>query len=245
MRVDIAGEFSRLLTAFVDWIPKLITVILVLVIGYIIARVLKYLAISGLRALGFDRRVKELPAQSLIRRITYSPSESVGGFVYWLVMIVTITIAILEAEIPALSQLVLKVYDYVPNILAAIVILSLALGASAGISSIVNRLMGDTPTGRILSTVIPVVILSISGFAILEQLRLAPTIVTTTYVIILGSIALGLALAFGLGGRTVAERILEDAYKRGRVSADQARKDMEEGRKRAEQEKKRLEKELR
>src|SRR3954462_2634960 len=73
----------------------------------------------------------------------------------------------------------------------------------------------------------------IALFMILDQLRIAETIVTIAFACTMGALALGLALAFGLGGRDVASRLLEDAYaQRGRV-ADQARQDAALGRDRA------------
>ena len=59
-----------------------------------------------------------------------------------------------------------------------------------------------------------------SGGMILNQLKIAPAIVTITYAAILGAIALGSAIAFGLGGREVAGRMLEGAYDIGREKKD-------------------------
>jgi len=80
----------------------------------------------------------------------------------------------------------------------------------------VSRTLGDTAVGKIAATAAPLLIMGIAVFMILDQLRIAPTIVTITYVALLGSVALGLAISFGLGGRDVAARMLEDAYRSGR-----------------------------
>jgi len=75
--------------------------------------------------------------------------------------------------------------------------------------------MGDTPTGKLAATALPVLVMAIAVFMILNQLKIATDIVTITYAALLGAVALGMALAFGLGGRDVASRMLEDAYRRG------------------------------
>jgi hypothetical protein len=85
--------------------------------------------------------------------------------------------------------------------------------------------MGDTPTSRIVGTVVPALIMVLAAFMILEQLRIAPDIVRIAFAATMGALALGLALAFGLGGRPVAERMLEDAYRRGQLERDQTRRD--------------------
>jgi len=75
---------------------------------------------------------------------------------------------------------------------------------------------------------------------ILDQLNIASDIVNITYTAIIGGIALGLALAFGLGGRDVAGQILDKAYSKGQENYAQAKSDLEKGRHNAKQEAKRL-----
>jgi hypothetical protein len=74
----------------------------------------------------------------------------------------------------------------------------------------------------------------IAVFMILNQLRIAPEIVSITYAALLGSVALGSALAFGLGGRDVAARMLEDAYRKGQEQRGQVEHDVQLGKERAE-----------
>ena len=73
----------------------------------------------------------------------------------------------------------------------------------------------------------PSLILVIAAFMILEQLQIAPEIVRIAFAATIGALALGLALAFGLGGRQVAARMLEDAYQKGREQRDQVKQDLE------------------
>jgi hypothetical protein len=94
--------------------------------------------------------------------------------------------------------------------------------------------MGDTPTGKIVATIIPALVMVIAVFMILQQLRIAEQIVQIAFAATMGALALGLALAFGLGGRLVAQRMLEDAYRKGQEQRDQVKTDMEAGRARAE-----------
>jgi hypothetical protein len=71
--------------------------------------------------------------------------------------------------------------------------------------------------------------MTIATFMILNQLKIAPAIVTITYAAILGAIALGSALAFGLGGRDVAARMLEGAYSNVQQNKAQWRRDLDQG----------------
>jgi hypothetical protein len=78
--------------------------------------------------------------------------------------------------------------------------------------------MGDTPTGKVVGAVAPVLIMAIGVFMVLDQLEIARQIVTITYAALLGGLFLAMALAFGLGGRDVWGRMLSEAYDRERES---------------------------
>jgi hypothetical protein len=236
MNIDIISPINSLFASVILWIPKLLSFALILIVGYIIAWIIATVATRSLRRFGLDRRLFNSPAHNVVRRMTTSPSDLVGKLVYWLILIITWTIAVFTLDIPGLNLFLLSVYAYLPNVLAAIVILALAMAASTAVSVGINRLMGDTPTGRIISTGLPVIILSISVFAILEQLKIAPTIVTITYAALIGSLALGFAIAFGLGGQDVAARIFEDAYSRGRENIGQMKEDIAQGKRRGQEE---------
>jgi hypothetical protein len=76
--------------------------------------------------------------------------------------------------------------------------------------------MGETPTGKVVRSVAPILILAIGTFMVLDQLQIAPQIVTITYAALLGGLSLAMALAFGLGGREPAGQMLSEAYDRER-----------------------------
>lgn len=95
--------------------------------------------------------------------------------------------------------------------------------------------MGDTPTGKVVTAVVPGLILAIGLFMVLNQLKIAEEIVTITYAALLGMLALAGALAFGLGGRDVAARMLEGAYESGQRNKDQMKRDWQTGKERGQQ----------
>jgi hypothetical protein len=125
------------------------------------------------------------------------------------------------------------VLSYLPNVIAAIVIFVAAALISGAVAAGITKLMGDTPTGKIAATVLPAMVMVIALFMVLEQLQIAPEIVRIAFAATVGALALGLALAFGLGGRSVAQRMLEDAYSKGREQKDRVAEDLSTARNRA------------
>jgi hypothetical protein len=114
----------------------------------------------------------------------------------------------------------------------AVLIFVIAAAVGGAVAGLAHRTMGDTPTGDLVKTAAPALVLSVAFFMILTQLNIAPEIVQILFTAIVGALALGLALAFGLGGRNVAERLLEEAYQRGQEQRGQVRRDIETGKER-------------
>ena len=95
--------------------------------------------------------------------------------------------------------------------------------------------MGDTTTGRVVRAAAPSLIMAIVVFMVLTQLKIAPTIVTATYIALIGMLALAGALAFGLGGREVAGDLVTNAYGSAQDNNHQVKQEMRLGRERARQ----------
>lgn len=238
-QINTVGD---IFTSFVDWLPKLLAAIIVLIIGWIIAKIIQSAVAKALQWL--DRRMDRAPEDSMLKKISRHPGRTIGNFFYWLIFLLAISIAIRTLGIPVLSDLVDRVFGYLPNLLAAIVILLAAVAGSILVGGLIMRWMGDSPTGRIVGAVVPAIILSIAGFAILVQLNIAPVIITSTYIAIIGALSLGFALAFGLGGRDTAARIWEQAYTKSTENMGTVREDMRKARERAERDKDRLKKQI-
>jgi hypothetical protein len=233
--LNIGDSVERGFNVFFAWIPALVGAIVILILGYVIAKVVQGLLARGLHRAGLDRALLSGRTGEWIRMIAASPSRLLGQIGFWVVFLAFVSMAATALGIEALSAFVAAVWGYLPNVIAALAIFLVAGAISAGISTLATRLMGDTPTGRIVATAAPILVMTIATFMILEQLKIAHDIVVTTYTLLLGSIALAAALAFGLGGRDVAARMLEGAYVTGQRSKEQVAYDVARAKARAEQ----------
>lgn len=209
-------DFGRSIESGVDrtigLLPEILGAILLVVIGWFFASIVRKLVKGGLRRIRFDRAVHTSPGGNIVSRIIEHPSNFLGQFAYWVVFLAFISFAISALDVPALNAIVVGIYSYIPNVIAAILIFLVASAVSVAGAGFVQRVLGSNPLSRMVSAVIPALTMGIAVFMILNQLKIAEDIVNITYTAIMGSLALGLALAFGLGGRDVAGRILEQAY---------------------------------
>jgi hypothetical protein len=122
-----------------------------------------------------------------------------------------------------------SVQNYLPNVIAAVLILVVGVALAGAVGGLVDRLMGDTAGGRLARTISPTLILAIVVFMVLNQLRIAPAIVTTTYIALIGMLAVAGALAFGLGGRELAADMMRDAYDSSRDKRPRGRRIVGDG----------------
>jgi hypothetical protein len=215
--VEISESLQRGLDDLLGFLPRVVGFLLILLIGYLVAKALQKVVSLALERVGTDRALASGAAGSYVERVTpdASPSKLIGRVAFWFVMLGALSIAITSLGINALNDFLADVFGYLPNVVAAILIFVVA-GALAGwLGKTVSRLLGDSPTGKLAATALPVLVMAIAVFMILNQLQIATDIVTITYAALMGAVALGMALAFGLGGREVASRMLEDAYRRG------------------------------
>ena len=225
IRDSIDNGFS----VFFEWLPHVLGFIAVLLIGWIVARVVAKIVSGATHRAGLDRALHEGTGGSFLQRLVPKPSHLLGRIVFWVLFLSAISLAAAVLGVAALTAFIAAVWAYLPNVLAALLIFLVASAIAGGVAALVNRTMGDTPLGKIVATAVPILVLTIATFMILEQLKIAHDIVVTTYTLVLGAIALASALAFGLGGRDVARQMLEGAYSKGQENKEQFRRDLDQG----------------
>jgi hypothetical protein len=233
MLFSIRSSLEHGLTVFFDWVPRLAGAIVVLLIGYFVAKLVAKLIWRGLQRAGFDRALHSGQGGNFVEKVTQSPSKLVGRLAFWAIFLGALSLAASVLGIAALTAFVGAIWAYIPNVIAALAIFLIAGAIAAAVAGVVGRAMGDTPLGKIVATAVPVIVMSIAVFMILAQLQIATQIVVITYAALWGAIALGSALAFGLGGRDVAARMLEGAYEAGQRNKGQFRRDLDQGMQRA------------
>jgi small-conductance mechanosensitive channel len=200
------------LSTFFSYLPQLIGAIVILVIGYVIARVLRAVVGRVLQGIGFDRWMERGGIKQFFDRAetNQTPASILGALVFWFVFIIAITMAADALGIPQVSAVLGQLIAYIPSIIAAILILILAALLANFVSGIVRGATGSD----LLANVARYAIIVYAVFAAITELGIAVTLTAPTFLILLGAVALAAALAFGLGGRDLARDILQRAYNR-------------------------------
>ncbi len=214
--MNILQPLEDALAVFLSYIPQLIGAVIILIVGYIIAKVLQAIITRVLRGVGFENWMERGGVKQFFDRAgtRQTPSGVLGKVVFWFVFIIAITMAADALGIQQISGFLNQLIAFIPSIFVAILILFLAALLANFLAGIVR---GATGSG-ILASVVQYGIIVYAAFAALTQLGIAVELTAPTFLILLGAVALALAIAFGLGGREVAQEILEKAYRhRGEV----------------------------
>lgn len=217
---DLTDKFENVVGSVIEFLPNILAALVILIIGGIVAAILGSLTRKALQKVRFDRALHSSSVGKYLSRIVDSPARFSGKVVFWLIMVGAISLAIGALNLTVLNDLLAAVYGYVPHIIASLIIFLVASAVSAGAAAFIQRVMGRTPIARLASTVVPAIAMSLAVFMILSELGIATDIVNILFTAMVGSVALGLALSFGLGGREVARELLEQAAESVRSDKD-------------------------
>lgn len=225
-------QFTQSLQSGLDkllgYIPAIIGFILLIIVGWIIAKIAKRLTRALLGRFHFDRAITNSSAGEYVTRVIDHPTDFLAKLVYWVIFLGFILFAVSALGVPALTLIVNGIYRYIPNVIAAILIFLVASALTAGAEAFVVKVLPKGALAKVVAAIVPAIIMPIAIFMILDQLHIARNIVDITYAALVGAAALGLALAFGLGGRDVASRILEQAYDNAQDKSGQVKQNYQQ-----------------
>ncbi|MBX3187590.1 MAG: hypothetical protein KF819_11270 [Labilithrix sp.] len=212
-----------LTTAFdglVAFLPNLIAGIVILILGYIVALILRRVTRALAHRLGFDRLTERLGVASATE--PHKGSRVLGSAVFAIVMLVAIMQASRAWNLGFVALGIAAFIAYVPHIIAAVVVFGAALYVGNFVRDRLFRRQaengGEIEQIRMLPSLVRGAILAVGAFMALRELQIAPEIVNAAFVLTLGAMAVASAIAFGFGGRDIAARIMQSWYDRRRVS---------------------------
>jgi Conserved TM helix len=204
----ITRPASDMLARITDMLPAIFGAVLVMAIAYVVGRLVAGIINNVLTGAGFNSILVKLGLSRSVKEGDYSPSAMAGK----LALIVVLVLASIEAaNLLGFSMLAGLIRDFVGwggHILLGLIIFSLGLLLANWVAGAVRS--SDAPQAPLLSTATRVVILLLAGAMALRQMELANDIVNIAFGLAIGSVAVAVAIAFGLGGRDTAARLLED-----------------------------------
>lgn len=202
-----------------QFIISLFLVLFILLVGWLISEVIKTLVIRLLKISNWlDGLSHRCELDSILAKggITSGLSDLVGVICYWLSMLVTFVVALNAVGLTVAAELLQKIVLFVPNIIAAVFILIVGMFAAVLLRNLVRVAANNAGIvqANLFSNICEVVVIVFTVAVALEQLQIGGRIIDLTISIILGSLGLGFALAFGLGCKDIVGKSVGDFLKK-------------------------------
>lgn len=213
-RVVFVEPVKMMLGKFAQFVPMFVGFLLILLVGWLLAVILKKVLVKVLVFLKIDTLSGKINLSQILEKggIRYTLSEIIGIIFYWLIIFVALATAINALGLTSVSAVMDRIILYVPNIVIAIFILILGLFLSSFLSSVVVAMAVNAGISQanILGKIASTVIIVFSVMIAMEQLNIAAAIINAVITIIFASIGLAFAIAFGLGSKDIASKIISD-----------------------------------
>jgi hypothetical protein len=184
----------------VQFVPRFIGFLIILIIGYVIAKAISKALSAILERVGFDRAVERGGVKKALAQSKYDASDIVGKLIFYALFLLVLQMAFGVFGPNPISVLIRSVIAYLPRVIVAVIIIVVASAIAAAVRELIDASLGGLSYGRTLGNIAGGAILVIGVFAALNELLIAPAIVTGLFYALLAIIVGSGIIAIGGGG---------------------------------------------
>lgn len=207
-----------MLTTICSYIPKIIGAIIVLAIGWIIAKIIRNLCVRLLKLIFFDKVAAKAGITNALMKggIHYTPAEVIGILVYWISMLIVFIMAIQALGLTVASQVLNEIVLFIPHVIAAVFLLVLGLFLANFVATAVGTTVTNAgvPQAKLIEKVTRYAIIIFTIIIVLQQLKIETSILQWAFGLIFGAVCLAAGLAFGLGCKDIVAEYVKRALKK-------------------------------
>ena len=196
--VNFGGAITDGFRTVATFIPKLIGFLLILIIGYFIAKLIAKVVDKLLEKVGFDRAVERGGIKKALSKSSYDASDIVAKLVFFAIFIPVLSAAIGVLGIAALQAPLAAFIALIPKILVAIIILVIGAALAGAVKGLISNTLGGLSYGKALGTAAGALIIALFAKAALDEVGIATTVTSAVLFTVLAIIA-GVTIV-GVGG---------------------------------------------
>ena len=224
---SVQTAFTSMWQQVGTFIPRLIGALILLLIGLAIAKTVETLVVRGLQAVRLDTLSEKFRLSDVLMRggVTLTLSEIIGAFAYWFVMFLALIATMNALNLTTAAQLFDRVVGYLPNVVAAIFLMGVAIFFASFLSTAARAAAANAglPQSNFLGQIVQVAILVFAGVIVLEQLQFHVVLLHQAILLLMASVGLGFAIALGLGTKDMVGKLVGDLVDRMRSSTSRRR----------------------
>ncbi len=213
--VEPAKEMLKQIGGF---LTTLISIIIILVIGWLVAKLIRNVVSKVLKVVQLDKLADQVNINKFLAKggVDYSLSDIIGLLCYWLTLLITVVVAINALGLDVAAELLNRIVLYVPNVIISIFILVIGMFVANFFGAIVKTAASNAEIvqSKLLAKIVEVIVIIFTIAIALEQLKIGIEIIRLCITVILASLGLGLAIAFGLGCKDIVGKFVSESIEK-------------------------------
>ena len=215
--------FEDMWQELLKFMPKLITVIVVLIIGWLLIKIVSFLIKKALKFSKIDVLANKLNEIDLFKNVSIKPSIIVVKVVKWILVLFMFIIISEILGLQMLTEGIASFIGYLPKLFSAIAILIIGIYIANIIKNAIQSLFKSLDLGgsNVIGSIVFFAIVVIVAITALNQAGIDTEMITSNLTLILGSLLLAFTIAFGLGSKEIVQRLLFGFYSRKNLSVGQ------------------------
>jgi len=217
---SLIGSFTDMATSAAGAIPKLVVFLCILLLGHVIAKILKRVLSKTLKAVKFDDIIKKVNLDVMLNKMKpgLSGSSILAKTLYWLVMLMFITASANYIGLTMVTEAIAAFFAYLPTLIAALLVLIIGLYIADVVRNVVYTAANSMGISgaKAIASIVYYLIAIMMVITALKQAGIDTTLITTNLAMILAAILLAFALSYGFSSRELVKNILSSYYGRGK-----------------------------
>jgi small-conductance mechanosensitive channel len=196
-----------------SFVPNLILALVIFAIGWVLALLIEKLVESLFKALKVDAALKSAGMEDVVKRAGHNLNSGlfVGAFVKWFIIIVFLMASFDVLKLNQVNGFLRDVVNYLPTVIVAILILMVAVVVANAMQKLVvaSSRAANIKSAELLGRITKWAIWIFAILTALFNLGIAPALIQTVVMAVFAGLALAIGLAFGLGGKDAAQKMIE------------------------------------
>jgi Conserved TM helix len=219
MREMIVNELTQAMHDIIRdvarFLPRLVVMLVIALVGWLIASILKWALRSILQLAKFDKLSENAGASQLLKQAALpSSTELLSRFVFWVAFLGFILLGVSVLGIVGLQEYIARFFLFLPRLFVALFIVFFGLLAASFFSrsALLASVNADLPSPRLIALSVRTVIIIFVFSMVFEELGVADQTALLAFGVAFGGLVFGLALAFGIGGKDLAREFLQRRF---------------------------------
>lgn len=213
---EIQDELSAHLNSLASSIPSIVHALIILIGGWLLAKIIQWIVFKLSHVLGIERVAKESGVQKFLERKGFKKGFSglAANLFFWMIMLIILVRFFEIIGLDIVSNLLNQLAVFLPNVLLSLVIMIVGFYLAGFLSGLLSESLEDklSPEYRWISKLVFLGIAVLTVGIALSQFGIGELIIVNVVTIFFGAVGLAFGLAFGLGGKDWASRIIEKYF---------------------------------